>query len=872
MLKNKRLWLPICAAVLLAIPMAPAGAQDPPQTLQEALRTGSQMRAQGRFAEAAAVYERGLALAENDDERTQALFGLAGSRQAAGELDRALDAYLRLIELPGPLGQRVSAMRQLAALARDMNDLDLARSTHQRILNEYPEQDEVRADALLELARIELQARRPEAALEHLTALNANEQAQWRISEAGILAVRAHLLMEDFPAATQAAVETWQKVPDAPEVMLELATELRGLGRIDEAIEACRKILLARPRDHNGFMVLHHIARSAGRIDDLVRWLQAQSRRDPMEIAWLSYLAQTHEQQQEYAEALEARARMVHLRPTDAGILRDAVSAAVRAEQPERAAPWLADALALEPADLSLYELAGEIHLQRGDLERALESWKRAFSFDPLVSESVMTLARRLQAHDLHDAATELYLEAREAVGDPRAYALPLAESHARRLDFNQAVAEYAKALDDDGMPYSSSTALMRLENLAEDPVSRPPLISALDEFRKQAPLPLPLAVTWAVARVAEGETAQAVYDDLAAVAAARQQAELVLQVASRLESSGRIGPALYFWEKTLQQPHNPDQAAHVAIRVAEAHRLEGRWREALAALEKIVPVGLPPMITGELLVRRADLLVYHARRPDEAQALYLQVLEAKTASPVAQQARWGLAHCAFARGDYDTARQLYGELQAAAAEPNLPGEISYQPYMTPGYGRLSALPALPLPDQSEAQYQKAEMLLREGQFAAATAAFGEVAEHFPSGRRAGAALRRVLLLQRLEPHPQAAATYLQALQAFDRGDGEQARTHLANLSETPLADLALAALSQVALWEGDTAQSTAVRLQLAADHPASELAPEALLHAAVTLLDDDRPQARELLQRLLRDYPQSPQVADAELLLHTTE
>ncbi len=157
-----------------------------------------------------------------------------------------------------------------------------------------------------------------------------------------------------------------------------------------------------------------------------------------------------------------------------------------------------------------------------------------------------------------------------------------------------------------------------------------------------------------------------------------------------------------------------------------------------------------------------------------------------------------------------------------------------------------------------EVQLRVAAAFMAEKEYYRAITEFKRFLYLFPDSERGDQALLQV------------GSAYLQG------GDPDQAAKSFVSLREkfpsSPLASQARY-LEGLAVWKGkDREKAGRIFEELAADEPQSSQAPRALAAAAlVRLEDDDVPQARENLRKLLETYPDHPwgeRVREADTLL----
>lgn len=850
----------LAGLLALVLHSAPGAAQG---ELRQRLNEASRLRVEGRYAEAVRAYEGLLPQCATDGERTQVWFGLAAVYRTLGDSAGAIKAYTEITRLPdAPTPYRVSAGRQLASLYTDARQPAEARTAWERLGRDFPDNADAVAEAAMALARLDLAGKQVPAAVARLRQFLKDHPDSPYAADAWGLLAQAQLAGGDTQGAVGTAREAWRQFPDRTEIVTGLVYALLDRGQAGPARALAQDIFAAHPDDPQLFRLLVDVHRGGQTLPQLLRWLEQQAAAAPTTPGWLEQLAQLCREEGRLAEAVSAYERLLKLRPTAGEVLRAAGEAALAAEDMDRAERWLQQALALNPEDPNLVTMIGQVYLKQGRPAEALALWKRGFGYRTTDPTSVLRLGGTLQRAGLSREALAIYKEARQAAGDDRQYALQVGEAREMLLDFGAATREYLTAMR--ATPREAQSAGYRLQNLIEDAAARPEVLGALEKEGPLEKLPAEAQGVLLYGQVLDGRDVAAVAAALPRLSHSPSQLRLLNSLAERLEEGGHDAAAVVVYRALSAAVAEGVQRTALGGHIAELQARSGDWRGALETLSAPPPAGTPPELVAELQVQRADLLLRTARRPAEAEALY-HGFAAQPAAGQTLRARWGLADCAFARGDYPAARTAYANL-AQAPPPSSDGAASPQVFLS-GFAGQWRQPWRP-PGADYVAYREAEMLFREGQYAKAREAFQGLSGRYPASPYANDALERLLLIPALTARPAGEEAYREALQAFERGGGKLAAELLGAIDASPVAEPAWLLRAQVQDWQGDRSAAVQTLTELPRKFPDSPYAAEAWLQSAAWQAEENPAAARQQLQALLQRYPDAPAAEEAKVLL----
>ncbi len=337
-----------------------------PDDAQARMRLGVARLAGGDSAAAFADLE---SAAQMDDAAIQADLALVMAHLRRGETDKALEAHAQL-ERKQPDNPLVHNLRGGLMLAK--RDVPAARTAFEKALSMRPDY----LSAAINLARIDLAARRPDDALARIkTVIDLNPknvEALLALAELqratgatpavvlgsleraeavtpgavapNLAIIQHHLRQREFPRALQVAQKVAAAYPEDPRVVEALARTQLATGDSQQAISALNKLASLQPRSTHPLLMLADVHRSLKSND-----AAEQALRRALSIS---------------PDAIDALQRLIALQLE--GGKRDAALVLARdaqARQPQRAAGYL---------------LEGEIHATGGQWSEAAKAYRKA--------------------------------------------------------------------------------------------------------------------------------------------------------------------------------------------------------------------------------------------------------------------------------------------------------------------------------------------------------------------------------------------------------------------------------------------------------------------------------------------------------------
>lgn len=837
----------ITAAVFLLLWAAVSAPGQPGDDFAALLVRAEALSRAGQIEEAEQVFEQAIGAAADDNQRAQALWMLANARRSWADAAGAVAALERALALTEPGPWLTNCLAQLAVLAPRQGRADLAQRADERLVELLGPTSAQAAPAMLRLARGERDRGDLKAAIERLELLLSTRQQSSSHVAARELLVECLLASGESTQALTVARAAPEEMRRA-RLLMRIAQNARRTGDFDFADAVAREVLDIAPDHLQAMKLVYDVAVEREAVDQLVAELRKRAEGDDPDAA-LRFLARVASWEGDDAAALAAWQRLAELYPEDPDLHQAVGAAALKLGDMERAESELRKALELDPAHRGAADMLAEVLVRRGRSDEAVEVLKCSVNYDPTDEASVRSLGYALSTYSLHHEAVRIYEEARRASGDGELFAWEMARAQIGLLNYRRATEELLVALRSGTA--SGMLVARELERLAGDEIAREEVLEVL---ARQQPAEWPDETRAALARawLAAGETERA----LALLSDMEGGALEMAQIARESDMRGRPEVAAQLYVAALEAGLPQPEASQVTKALATIEMERGRWQEALTALTLGAAEDDP-----EALMQRFELLLYHARRPDEAGRVLDQLTAVAGDNPTWTIAlRWARAEWLFISGRLDEAEAAYSELlatgPAALEEPPLP------PGLMGGGGPPAGMIRPDVGGQaSQATLRLGEIALRRGELGRAREYLRAVAEQWPDSDEANDALSWLSFLrENLDGEGQAEVKYLAALGLVDRGEFEQAESlleEIAIMRGEPLAEDALMLLAEARYAAGDVQGAVATWLEVAERFPESLPAPEALLRAARSMRDDlgDMTGARAALQMVLERH-----------------
>lgn len=577
-------------------------------------------------------------------ERLQANEQVAALATQAGDTERAIAAYRRLVDSPAreralealepfyvqheqwadlafvleerarsagdPIGARELAFRAALVLTTKLKDTASAADAWRRVATTYGAGRDVHAQWVPVL------------------------EAERRWGElAEVLAADADLAQDD----------------EKPSIFARLGQVHLTLRDVDAAIEAFRRALAIDPQEPTGRATLEKLLATGDHRLKAAGVLESVYRRAGDTTALLKVLevrAALSTDAEERLSALEEATRVALAGPRDRAFdlvsrgLREAVEQRAdvdrwldRADEvgqgapPSRRASVFAKALGDRPVDspslLILAKRTGEAHASAGNVGAALGAFRKALSYEPGATDLIARVDELLREQGQPEERIALYRAALERNPEPekRRYLLHGigAIERTERSNAAAAIAAYRQAMDDDADDTTAFTALVELYTETE----------AWDELCAILERRLP--------RAASPDEARSIRAQLAGIAARHGQSDLAAQHARTLLDDPDLGDAELalveriaaildddellhaLLERRVRQSTDPKVQVESLAKLATLAESAGEREAAVARLRQAAEIARGALDEGEAVVLYERL---RAIAPDDRQAI----------------------------------------------------------------------------------------------------------------------------------------------------------------------------------------------------------------------------------------------------------
>ena len=203
----------------------------------------------------------------------------------------------------------------------------------------------------------------------------------------------------------------------APEA-LEIAIGYYQAGRLHEAEQICRQILVAQPTFADAWHLLGVIVHLLGQCEVATECLSRVLELDAGDAEAYNNLGMVFRSQGELVKAIDSFRRAATLRPNFAEAQCNLGNALVEQGLPDEAVECFMRAIEQRPNVADFHSGLGSAHARRGDLDRAIVSYRRALELRSDDPESHFRLGCVLQEQGKSDEAVASYSRAVELKPD----------------------------------------------------------------------------------------------------------------------------------------------------------------------------------------------------------------------------------------------------------------------------------------------------------------------------------------------------------------------------------------------------------------------------------------------------------------------
>lgn len=208
-------------------------------------------------------------------------------------------------------------------------------------------------------------------------------------------------------AAVEQAKTILEKYPNAFEVWNILGAAYKGLGEIDEASRAFRKVTELNPKYADGFSNLGAVLHDQGKANQAIDAYNRAISLKPYNASSYYNMGVTLQEQGKLEEAIEAYKKVLSIKSDNTSALSNMATSLRDQGKLEEAITAYLKLLHIEPNQADVYNGIGITRLDQGDLEEAIKNFDKALSIDPDCVEAyangigVLKLTSRIDTSDL---------------------------------------------------------------------------------------------------------------------------------------------------------------------------------------------------------------------------------------------------------------------------------------------------------------------------------------------------------------------------------------------------------------------------------------------------------------------------------------
>ena len=561
--------------------------------------------------------------------------------------------------------------------------------------------------------------------------------------------------------------------PTGSERQLQAARALETMRRYEEALRVYREAYKVAPEHREVLQGLDRTLSKLGRFDELVDLLKKAIQRAPKDGYFRMRLGE---------------------------VLYDA-------GQPNEAEQWW-DSMVVVGADhRHNYTLVAREYLQRGDAQKAMETYRKA------------------RAH----------------FGERSLFAKQIADLSAATRDFASAASEYLLYLEEQ----PSRADLVR-ELLSGFPRDRE-TIEGVTEVLKEAVLQAPKYVEWqkllAEYYLMTDRPWEAWDGMLSMVDRGSANETLFLQWAERVARQGDPALGTKVYQEVIARFPKSRQMPRMILGLARAQEASGEYAEAVASYRRLADEVPHTTAWSEALYRMARIERDKLGNVDAALGLFQKLAERPEQAPhlrsgqapFAVEAAFEMAECLLIKGDLEGASEIYKRMSRQAKEPSV---------------------------REEALFRWAEITFLRGDFEEAVKLSEALIRTFPEGMFVNDALKLAVFLEENGEPEEALVLFAQAQWRRRQREFEEAEKLLDRLAEAfPTAqvrDDALFLSSALSMDKGAYPEAIERCRELIERYPDSPLAPEAQQRIG-RIYDEALREPNQALveyERVLSDYP----------------
>ena len=322
----------------------------------------------------------------------------------------------------------------------------------------------------------------------------------------------------------------------------------------------------------------------------------------------------------------------------------------------------------------------GALLFRMDDEPAAFEAWRQAIQTAPTRSLPYREVYRAMLSVRLYDTATDVLLEARDALNHPGAFRTELAELYSSNASYGLAMEEYVEMILES--PDQEAYVRSRLARLSQTSEMFDESIPIIERAVRENPLNRPIRELSAWMYRESGQYGRAFETSRAIDRLEREEGRVLFAFALNAADAGATDYAFEALDEIINSYPNSQSAvsselakAVLSQMVAEAegetvfdaggHRVSApNYEAALAGYRTFIQSHNDDPRIPDVLWRMSQLQLNAFHELGEAEALLTEIVTRHAGTPIAHQARFDIGVTYLLRDDLTQARLAFSRLE----------------------------------------------------------------------------------------------------------------------------------------------------------------------------------------------------------------
>ena len=372
-----------------------------------------------------------------------------------------------------------------------------------------------------------------------------------------------------------------EQYPEAFIIWNILGAANKGLGRVQAASEAFRKVTELNPTYADGFSNLGTCLQEQGKLDEAIGSYKKALLLKPDYVEAHYNMGIALQDQGKLEEAIEAYSKALSLKPDYAEVYNNMGNVLKEQGKLEEATEAYNKALTLKPGYAEAYTNMGVTLKKQGKLEEAIEAYNKALLLKPDYAEAYTNMGVALQEQGKLEEAIEAYNKTLSLKPDYAEAYYNLGVTVQDQGKLEEAIASYEKALTlkpDYAEAYTNMGVALQEQGKPED------AIEAYNKALTLKPDYVEAHYNMGIALKDQGKLEEAIEAYEKALTLKPDYAEAYTNMGVALQEQGKPEDAIEAYNKALAiKPDNAEAYTNMGV----ALQKQGKLEEAIASYEK---------------------------------------------------------------------------------------------------------------------------------------------------------------------------------------------------------------------------------------------------------------------------------------------